>query len=535
MKPPTLEKVAATDAAASDRIRILLVEDDAVDAELAAEELRDGGIDFEMSTVDSEAAFRVALENFNPDLVLSDLSLPGFNGYKALEILREKSPGIPFILMSGTIGEDVAVESLRRGATDYILKNNMTRLASAVLRAVREAQEQAARERAERNLMRSQRYESLAMLAAGLSHDLRNVLQPLLITSSVIEERDDPELRQFGELVKDCAQRGLDMVSAMLSFARGAQTTRQTVCMSKLFESLALLLKGSLPRGVELHIVRSASDQTLEGNHTELQQCVLNLCLNALQAMPDGGELTLACDEVQVDESYAQNGETIHPGAHLRISVTDTGIGMNPEVQNNLFRPFYTTKSDGTGLGLISCKRILNNHSGFLRLTSAPGKGTRFDVYLPLEISHDVGKPIRSGHGERVFVTTELAGKLAMLTNILERHGYVVQSARSGADALMTMQNTELPEAVVMDADMSLMSGVRTLSELVDREYPGVVILLIRPRSPPDPDGLPPLKRIRFVNKPVVEEELIRAIREELDAAAAGTSGHDLELASEAG
>lgn len=498
-----------------------------MDAELTADELREGSIDFNLQVVDSEPAFRAALEDFQPDLVLCDLSLPGFSGYKALEILRSTSSITPFILVSGTIGEDVAVESLRRGATDYILKNNMTRLAPAVSRAVREAGEQAARERAEQSLMRSQRYESLALLAAGLSHDLRNILQPLLITSTVIEERDDPDLQHLGELVKDCAKRGLDMVSTMLSFARGAKATRETVSIGVLFESLALLLQGSLPRNVELHIDCGVTDHTLEGNHTELQQCVLNLSLNAMQAMPDGGRLTLSCEKVEVDESYALNGDLPNPGEYLRVSIIDTGIGMSSEVQNNLFRPFYTTKSDGTGLGLISCQRILKNHSGFLRLKSAPGDGARFDLYLPLGESHEAGKPVRTGNGERVFVMTELAGKLAMMSDILERHGYVVQSARGGAAALMAMQNQELPEAVIMDADMNLMSGVRTLAELVDREYPGVVILLVRPDSPPDPDGLPPFKRIRFVNKPVVAEELLRAVREELDAAASRTTEKD--------
>lgn len=520
MKLPETESVSAAPVAGRNPVRILLAEDDALDAELAVEELREHGIEFKLRIVDSEAQFRAALDDFAPHLVLSDLSMPGFTGYRALDILRAASPATPFILLSGTIGEEVAVESLRRGATDYILKNNMVRLASAVTRALREAEESAARELAEQRLLRSQRYESLALLAAGLSHDLRNVLQPLLITSTVIEERNDPDLRRLGELVHDCAQRGLDMVQTMLSFARGAGAAHERVRISVLFDRLALLLQGSLPRGVELHIERDASDLALEGNHTEMQQCVLNLCLNALQAMPDGGRLTLSCEQVKLDSGFFRDDEGAAAGEYLRLSIIDTGVGMSEEAQANLFKPFFTTKTTGTGLGLISCKRIVGNHAGVLRLTSKPAAGTRFDLYLPVRQPRVVDEPSSAhGAGRRVFIMSESAGKLAILGDLLERHDYVVEMARGGAEALLAMQGTELPDAVIMDADMNLMSGVRTLAELVDREYPGVVILLAKPDSPPDPDGLPPLRRIRIVDKPVIPDELLRALREELDAA----------------
>jgi signal transduction histidine kinase len=526
MKLPATESGSAPPVAGRKPVRILLAEDDALDAELTVEDLREHGIEFELRVVDDEAGFRSALEEFQPHVVLSDLSMPGFGGYRALEILREVAPATPFILLSGTIGEEVAVESLRRGATDYILKSNMTRLGPAVSRALREAEEAAARELAEQRLLRSQRYESLALLAAGLSHDLRNILQPLLITSTVIEERDDPTLQRLGELVRDCAQRGLEMVQTMLSFARGAGAVHEQVRVAALFDSLALLLQGSLPRGVELHIERGASGLALEGNHTEMQQCVLNLCLNALQAMPQGGRLTLSCEQVELDAGFFQGDEVAAPGTYVRLSITDTGAGMSEDVQRNLFKPFYTTKTTGTGLGLVSCRRIVGNHAGVLRLTSKQGDGTRFDLYLPTHQAHPVAQPPLHGAGEHVFILSERAGKVAMLRELLERHAYAVESAQSGAEALLAMQGRELPDAVILDADMTLMSGVRTLAELVDREYPGVVILLVRRDAPPDPEGLPPLERIRLVDKPVVSEELLRALREELDALSSAGNSH---------
>jgi signal transduction histidine kinase len=519
MKPPKVESRGSAPGARQ-AVRLLLVEDDELDAELAITELREHGFEFEARIVEDEAGFRAELERFQPHLVLSDLALPGFTGYRALDILHEVAPATPFILLSGTIGEEVAVESLQRGAVDYILKGNLTRLGPAVARALREAEEAAARERAEQRLLRAQRYESLALLAAGLSHDLRNILQPLLITSTVIEERDDPALKRVGELVRNCAQRGLDMVQTMLSFARGSGALNERVRIAMLFDSLALLLQGSLPRGVELNVERGASGLVLEGNHTEMQQCVLNLCLNALQAMPEGGRLTLSCEQAELDEDFFRDDETAMPGSYVRISIIDTGVGMDAEALGKLFQPFYTTKDTGTGLGLVSCKRIVANHAGVLRVSSEPGVGTRFDVYLPVRQPRESSEPVPlRGAGRRVLILSEREAKLAILRDTLERHDYVVKAAHSGAEALLSMQGTELPDAVVMEAEMSLMSGVRTLAELVDREYPGVVILLAKPDSRPEPEGLPPLRHIRIVDRPVVPVELLRALGEELEAA----------------
>ena len=176
-------------------VRILQVEDNALDAELILGELEADGMAYEVRLVEDEEGFIACLDEFHPDIVLSDLSLPGFSGQRALEILRERGSDIPFIFVSATLGEEAAIEALRNGATDYILKQHQARLVSAVRRALREADEQRARARAEMELIRAQRFESLALLAGGLSHDLRNLLQPLLLAGDTLEDyADDPRL-----------------------------------------------------------------------------------------------------------------------------------------------------------------------------------------------------------------------------------------------------------------------------------------------------------------------------------------------------
>lgn len=506
------------------KLHVLVVEDDPLDAELILDQLRADGLVFATRVVDDEPGFRDALATFAPDVVLSDLSMPGFNGYRALEIVRQEAPRTPFIFVSGTIGEDAAVEAVRRGATDYILKGRLARMATAVRRALREAADAQARDRAEGELLRAQRFESLAMLAGGLSHDLRNILQPLLLTSSMIAASDDPELRKHGELVGDCARRGLEMVASMLSFARGARVEIERVRLVALFDALAMLMRGSVPRNVNLSFERPDEDLVLEGNQTELQQCLLNLCLNALQAMPDGGSLTLSAVSSYLDDGFFGEDESPAPGTYLKLEVRDTGIGMSEEVRRNLFRPFFTTKSDGTGLGLLSCKRILTNHRGYLRVDSTIGKGTAFVLYLPLTTTdaEPEATALSRGRGERVMVVAEKAGKLTMLFDCLDLNGYAVTTAQSGTEALQKIDAIGVPELLVMDADLSQMTGVRTMAALLDRGFAGPLVLLVRTGASIDRDGLPPVDRIRFVEKPVSVPILLRVVREELDVAAGG-------------
>ncbi len=507
-----------------DALRILLVEDDVNDAELLLDALRSDGLTIDSTLVDTEDAFRKAVDQFEPDIVISDLSMPMFSGYRALEILRQRSRLIPFIFVSGTIGEDAAVKALRAGATDYLLKERLARLPSAVSRAVNEARAALSREQSEQELMRAQRFESLAMLAGGLSHDLRNILQPLLLAADALKEHQDEELRKHGALVGDCAKRGLEMVASMLSLARGAKVETERVKLSALFDALAMLLRGSVPRNVEMVIEKPDDDLAIEGNHTELQQCLLNLCLNALQAMPDGGALRLCAEPATIGADFFADDEQQSPGAYLKLLVSDTGIGMPDEVRSNLFRPFFTTKQTGTGLGLVSCKRIVGNHRGYLRVLSESNKGTTFEVYLPLQSVEpdDDDTSIAIGQGERVLVVVEKLGKQTLLSDCLDLNGYAVTTAGSGTHAMQKIDALGTPDIVLMDADLQLMSSVQTIAALLERGYAGPLILLVRAGEAIDRDGLPPIERIRFIEKPVSVQRLLRSVREELDAAAVG-------------
>jgi CheY-like chemotaxis protein len=331
-------------------------------------------------------------------------------------------------------------------------------------------------------------------------------------------ELDDARARKIGTLVHDCAERGLDIVTSMLTFARGARMTVERVKVRSLLEGLGLLLRGSTPRNVELDIALPPDDLEIDGNYTELQQCLLNLCLNALQAMPDGGRLEIDAETEEIGHAFFTEDEVSAPGAYLRIAIRDTGIGMSEEVKANMFKAFFTTKQDGTGLGLLSCRRILDNHKSYMRVETAPGKGTTFTLYFPTastaaaEVVHEPPQ----GAGQRVLVVMENASTLSLVTDVLRSNGYTVSAAQSGTAALQEIESYGLPELVLVEEEMSLMTGVRTLSALLDRHYEGPVIMFVRSESSGHADDLPPVKRIRFVEKPIESAALLEAVAAEI-------------------
>lgn len=504
-------------------VRVLIVEDDPLDAELVVDELRASNLRFESRCVDDEAGFLAALEAFKPDIVVSDLSLPGFSGERALDLLTAAKLGTPFIYFSGTIGEEAAIAAMNRGASDYVLKNNPARLAPSVQRALRDAHDRRAREFAETGLVRAQRFESLGLLTGGLSHDLRNILQPLLITAESISDHEDPQVRRFGVLVGECAQRGLEMVASMLSFARGARNQNERIKVGQMFGAIGMLLKPTVPSRIHLEINKPESEIIIAGNQTELQQTLLNLCLNAIQAIPDRGSITLSATEEILDEKFALEDERAPSGNYLRIDIVDTGSGMSEEVLDNLFTPFFTTKDDGTGLGMVSCQRIVDAHNGYLRVDSEVGRGTTVSIHLPNEevavAQIEAIADVPYGMGEHILVVIERAGQLSLVCDALTLHGYFTIGASDAAQAIQKLEEHGLPAMLVMDAELSFMSGVQTLSALLDRDYRGPVLLKARPEAPPDLDDYPPNLPLRVIQLPLVVSELLRNVHDMLHQA----------------
>ena len=493
-------------------LRILLVEDSAEDAELLCDQMLEAGLECSFERVDNEPELRTLLAQWTPDIVLSDLSMPGFSGYQALRILRETHPLVPFIFVSGTMGEETAVQALHEGANDYIIKHQPARLPSAVARAIREARREMERLRVEDELMRAQRLESLALLAAGLSHDLRNILQPLLIVPDLIRDRsDDPKVVRLADVIAECGRRGHEMVESMLSFVRGSRLPSERIVLQRLFQGVGMLLKSSLPGNIDLHLEVRDERLAVEGNYTELQQVLLNLALNAIQAMPDGGRLSLVAERVATTD-----------GERLCIRVQDQGIGMDAATVERLFSPFFTTKASGTGLGLVSCKRIVESLDGTIAVSSRPGEGTRFDLLLPLhgavvEREESAMPVVPAGRGQRILVVDDEATRLSLLGNALASQGYRLRLAADGAAAMRHLQEAGMPDVVLVDSGIPLLSAGQLLAEMQDMGYRGPAIVLEENGNEAFADGLAPSGiSVHVLPRPLEMQRVFRAVADAL-------------------
>ena len=473
-------------------VRVLQVEDSEMDAELISMQLLDAGLEAEFQRVDSEPELERAMREFKPDLVLSDLSMPGFSGHEALRIAQGFSAAVPFIFVSGTMGEETAVQALQQGAADYILKDKTARLPAAAARAIREARAVTERERVEKELLRSQRLDCMAMLAAGLSHDLRNILQPLLIVPDLLAiHSDNPKIHKLGQVVSECGRRGHEMAESMLSFVRGSRAASERISVASLFQAVQMLLQGTLPRRVRLQVDEVPEELVINGNYTELQQALLNLGLNAIQAMPGGGTLTLAARQEQVEGSEFAS-----------ICVTDTGTGMDAQTQAQLFTPFFTTKADGTGLGLMSCKRIVESYQGRIEVRSETGTGTTFELIFP--VAHDAidRAEAAEGHGQRILVVDGDATRLSLVGNALSSQGYDPILAHDGVLALR-IPGIELPQLLIIDGALlgEAVSGL--LPALREKGFAGPVIALDDGAAPVAQDGLDENASFQVLGKPL--------------------------------
>jgi two-component system cell cycle sensor histidine kinase/response regulator CckA len=625
-------------------LKVLHIEDSAMDAELCASTLKAEWPRTEITRVESAEEMAAVLPGHKFDLVLSDMSMPRFNGGLALRMLREVDPATPFIFVSGTIGEDNAVQALHDGATDYVLKDRAAKLIPAIKRAlgevralkdrresIRQLQEQAEylakardaivvtgmdrritywnhaaekilgysaretlgkrsdevfspldrgtimqvrRESADkeswagecelhakdghpvaldvtltvirddagipkallsistditekRQMMRqslqAQRVESMGLLAGGIAHDLNNVLTPILMSSTLMQMKvADPEVQKWASLIQASAQRGADLIRQVLVFAKGGEGEKKEINLKPVAEEVVALLRQTLPRSIELELGVADGLPKVRTDATQLSQVLMNLGVNARDAMPEGGKLSIRVAEAVVSAIHAQQHPGSKAGWHVRITVTDTGSGIPAEVRDKIFDPFFTTKAPGkgTGLGLSTVMGIVRNHQGFVEVDSEVGKGTEFRIYLPVVEEEKASLALMApampprGQGEMILVVDDEPAIRDTLASVLEANGYGVAPAVNGAEALeiYAARSREIA-LVVTDMMMPGMQG-EDLIQRLRAMNPAVRIVAItgvtamREGFHEDP------KRLKFVMKPMSVTALLEAVAE---------------------
>jgi two-component system sensor kinase len=379
----------------------------------------------------------------------------------------------------------------------------------------------------EARFLRAQRMESIGTLAGGIAHDLNNVLAPILMAVDLLK-RPLPEAARTPLLgtIQTSAERGAEMVRQILSFARGVEGQRVMVQLKHLVRDLEKVLRSTLPKSIAVHAEQPRELWLVKGDATQLYQVLMNLCVNARDAMPDGGTLSItAAHKVLDEESAAALHLDAQPGPHVVLEVADTGTGMPTEVLERIFDPFFTTKEvgKGTGLGLATVLGIVKSHGGFVHVTSELGKGSRFAVYLPAAESTEPRKqdtqqaaPAK-GRGELILVIDDEAPIRSVMTTALEANGYRVQAAREGKEGLqLYAQHWGQVRLVITDMMMPGLDGTATIRALREAD-PAVRILATSGLAGGSANGTRPNGTCGFLAKPFTAEELMTAVREALE------------------
>jgi hypothetical protein len=589
-------------------LRVLHLEDQPEDAELVHAALAADGLQCQIRIVDTRQGFVEALDGDRPDIILSDFSLPGIDGLSALAIARERATDVPFILVSGTLGEEAAVDSLRSGATDYVLKHRLARLAPAVRRAVAEAAEARKRSQAERmfrtllenapdalilvdrdgtivllnaraehmfgyarkellgqgmdallsgasrgehaalragyfadpaglntaaarelrgrrkdgkefpveislspldtedgmlvtnairdisdrkqleaQLLQSQKMEAIGLLAGGVAHDFNNLLNVISGYGEMLLKgvpNDDPKRGRL-EQILGAAARAASLTRQLLAFSRKDVIQTRVLDLNAILVEMEKMLRRLIGEDIDLTVRTEPGLGRVKADRGQIEQIVMNLVVNARDAMPKGGKLTLRTTGVEVDPGLARRHPGARPGSYVCLEVSDNGVGMKPDVKEHIFEPFFTTKpmGQGTGLGLATVYGIIEQGGGFLSVDSEPGRGTTFRIRLPaVAESPETVRPeaadARSLDGSETILLVEDEAVVRNLTReILQSYGYTVLEAADVDEAhrLCEKHGAEI-HLLLTDVVMPRMSG-RELAARLTAFHPGIKVL----------------------------------------------------------
>jgi len=554
-------------------LRVLMVEDSEADAELILHELKRSGCELVTRRVQTADDMAAALVSAPWDVVLSDYSMPAFTGPAALKVLHASGSELPFIIVSGTIGEDTAVTALKLGAHDFLVKGRLERLLPSIERARRELEQRLAHRRAQEalrasearfrslvehavfgiyqvsldgqflsvnpamvsmlgyesadellkrsagdvyvdpivgkdikhrcleegtvsaeamwrrkdgsvirvrvngrvsrdrltgqpvfeviveditaqhqlqeQLRQSQRMEVIGQLAGGVAHDFNNMLTAILGYSELLTEQIGPDKPIGQDLlqIKAAAERAAALTRHLLAFSRKQVLSMTTVDLSEIVRSLAPVVRRLLGERITIVTALGEALNPVMGDATQLEHALVNLCVNARDAMPEGGTLRIGTHNATLDERFVREHRGCVPGSYAALTVSDTGTGMTQEIQARIFEPFFTTKEvgRGTGLGLSAVFGTVKQLNGYIDVSSQVGKGTTFTIYLPRTDQRHVVRQRAASNGSPVGIETILLvedepGVRAFVKMVLQRFGYQVIEADSGEKAVAALQ-----------------------------------------------------------------------------------------------
>jgi len=510
-------------------LRVLFIEDSEDDAALQVRLLRQAGYDVLHERVDSPNGLELALEK--PwDIIISDHSMPNFRGSDALKLVRQKGLDAPFIFVSGTIGEDAAVAALKVGAQDYLMKSNLSRLIPSVQRELRESEERRQRRHLEQRVHQLQRFEAIGRLAGGVAHDFNNVIGAIMgwadIGAQAAEHGGDlHDLHDKFLKIRSQADRASALTRQLLAFARRQMLEPCNTNLNELAKEEISLLRNVIGERIEIEMKLAEDLNIIWADPSQVEQVVMNLCLNARDAMPDGGRLLIETQNVTVGEdSHHVHSFGAH-GRYVLLKVMDSGGGMDAETMAHIFEPFFTTKEvgRGTGLGLATVYGIVKQHKGFIDVESSVGNGTAFRVYLPLGNGPAVQpeKPtvgsLRTGT-ECILIAEDNEDLREAAREILASLGYRVITAGDGEEAVRAFEaHAKEIDLLFVDVVLPKLNGPEAYLKMAALKPAVSVIFTTGYASESNLIPIRTRENATILQKPYGSQYLAQKLREKLD------------------
>ena len=632
-------------------LRALILEDSPDDLELLLLQLKHSGYDVVHTKVEERQEFREAVAQNDFDVVLADYHLPHWTGVEAVVELRNLGKDIPCLLVSGTLGEEAAVECIKQGVSDYVLKEHLSRLPGAISRALTEkvlrdekgkalaalrlsearnrdlvensvygifrlsldgefldanpallrilgcvgpeelkalnlgrdvfrfpeqyaqfmvicrdhgkvhgaeaewrrcdggivtvrlhlrrltlpnlpdeleaiAEDVTEFRALERQLRQAQKFEAIGQLAGGIAHDFNNVVGAILGWAELgfDQNRSVPQVADRFSRIREQAERAAALTRELLAFARRQVLQPRAVDLNAVASGLISFLDKVIGKHIEFKFLNAELDP-VKADPTQIEQVLMNLCLNARDAMPDGGRMVIETEMVELDDAYCRFYPYVNPGRYAVLSVSDTGIGMDAATRERIFEPFFTTKErgKGTGMGLATVYGIVKQHGGFIHVYSEPGHGSLFRVYLPTIVgSAETGGSTAKAPtpalaemrgSETILIAEDHESVREMARQALLSLGYRVLSAADGEEALRLCEH-ETPALAILDVIMPKLGGAATATKLTGA-HPGLPVLFTSGYSPDantDPESV-----AQYLQKPYSPTTLGRVVREMLN------------------
>ena len=472
----------------SQPIKVLLVEDNPDDANMVLQQLTHAGFETTSQRVDNEAAFLAGLDG-RLDLILCDYTMPEFSGLRALELLKKSGLDIPFLIVSGSIGEEIAVEAMKLGAADYLFKDRLARLGSAVHQALEQVRLRRERRKLEAELIEAQKMEVIGKLAGGVAHDFNNLIAVIMGYSDLMMEKLEPDspLQKDAQTIRHAAERAAGLTRQLLVFSRKQPVQPVVLDINQVVGDMEKMLGRLIDENVELIFTLGPQVGRLKADSGYVGQVLMNLVVNARDAMPNGGKITVETGNATLDQDYARAHPGAAPGDYVMLSVSDTGTGMTDEVKAHLFEAFFTTKpkGKGTGLGLATCQTIVQQCGGHIAVSSQFGQGATFRVYFPqvqeaIQLSDTTlrkKQPMPRGTETLLVVEDEPAVR-HLACQVLRAQGYEVLSATNGQDGLHVARQHKgaAISLVITDVIMPQMGG-KVMAEWLSASFPDLKIL----------------------------------------------------------